>query len=149
MKRAILAVCALLVCLPLHAEGEQFVSRRAVLRDAEARLARAAAQKTVTQPSQGNYVRAEGLVGSVYLSGGFGAFGLNGSGLFDARFECGNSSQALGCAALANQDQVLVFAHLTSYLSCRVDGTDNAVTVNLIYRFTPNQFGGSWTLLTT
>lgn len=98
-----------------------------------------------TPPPTSNRVFVEGDVSFVFNSGNFGAFGITTTQLVEGRMDCGNQSAQLGCSRVNNLDHLIVYAHLESYLSCRFDGTDIAVIVNLIYKRLPN---GNWILLT-
>lgn len=109
-------------------------------------LAASIAGAAVLYPPANNTVRFQGVVnhplGTIaVLINRDGSDGQTSGGLF--RFEC--DTPALGCGALVAGDIVLIQGRLASYVSCRVDGPDNAAKVNFIQRWN----GTSWVMVTT
>jgi|GEM_PF-6619389 len=145
MRKVAILLLGILVTANGAFARPRFMSRADVVADAQRRL-----DEKATPPSGSNSVTYEGNVTLTLLSGSFGAVLMD---VAEIRFECGDSSSQLGCAYTAAGDHLLIYGHLRSYLSCRHDGTDNEVVVNLIYKRTTRQCGdlgvcSTWVLLT-
>lgn len=57
------------------------------------------------------------------------------------RVDCGLSAVALGCDPVTIGDSILVSGHLTNQLACGLDGADDFVTPNVIWRCTDHIAG--------
>jgi hypothetical protein len=57
------------------------------------------------------------------------------------RVECGTSAVSLGCDQFLTGDSVLLSGHLVEYASCRIDGADDYVVPNVLYRCTDHLSG--------
>jgi hypothetical protein len=146
-KAAILLLGLILVTANGAFARPRFMSRGDAVADAQRRLG---LDGKATPPSGSNTVTYEGNVTLTLVSGNFGAVLMDAA---EIRFECDSQAYQLGCAYTATRDHLLVYGHLRSYLSCRHDGTDNEVVVNLIYKRTTHQCGDlgtcqTWVLLT-
>jgi hypothetical protein len=145
MKKFLAAL--LLAALASAAYGQEqptFRTRWEAKADAVARLARAT--RKASAPSSSNSITYEGTAAISYASGTFSAVLMDND---EVRFVC--ATLGAGCSSTASADHLLIYAHLTTYLSCRHDGTDDEAVVNLIYRRTTRPCGDLtctvWTLL--